>query len=285
MEGSDVRNACVKNRRPKEIVYRIDLEDIHCPVCVVSLEAVLAPFPRKDARKKGHMRVLKGTVDDPVWISPADRDLLEWISTKTEVILSTHLRSIDLMRANIPVHGPLIVAGGFTIQDRCGRSDQEWRRIQAGRVRGDEERLQDLSEDLHVEFGGPAYRTSILEQDGLPYALFLPKSMPRKDEIMAYCQQHDLMRGFTSCNTSFGTVLRRKSITIKSATDFLVSRRDDQMQRAIVTIVMRQGAKPNFSASVKRAFHRARLSFDQPHAEIVEELDSKISRIASSRCL
>lgn len=187
---------------------------------------------------------------------PDEARFLDDLSIMSDMVLATEYRSRDLALSGLPGSGPVITAGGFTIQKRSGRTDQEWRSRQAKIVKHDREIFNEAICEAAGEFGHEAFMVSILDQDSLPCGVYIPSSIKCRDDIASFFSQRKDMKDFVSQPFLDGLRFRRKSISLKAASNFLLSRKRNPGLRKTVRILRPDDWSKSYMPNARRILRR-----------------------------
>ena len=201
------------------------------PVSVLDLDAILVPAKRAKKIEARHLRGLRGRISDPVWLSPMSASILHWLMSSTEMISATERLSVELVGACVPLCKFVLVAGGFTIRARGECFDQEWRAVQERLVGHDRDLYGELIFDARQVLGDRAVRLSVIEENGLPYALSIPQDLFSSQEVVEFLTGHHLVGSFTQVRRLHAAILRRPEIGFAAALDYLRDARPELADR------------------------------------------------------
>lgn len=228
-----------------------------CPVSVVDLDVAL--IPATPAKKRGvpFRRVLKGRVVDPVWLCPERTEIVEWLSDTTDIVFLTERRSVEISGSRLPFHCAVISSGGFTIEYSCGKSDPEWRRMRKACVDGDQDRFNEVLSEAWRDLGDPALSLSVLEQDGLPYAISIPRRISHLPHLRNYLRKHQYLRDFVMKDGHNGTIMRRDCTSHEKALAFLLEKRGHKDSIPVLRFDMCADPLPHIPVHVPEVAYRA----------------------------
>lgn len=237
-------------------LYRVRFHHEDYPVCIVPLDAFLVTPYLNRKKRNDTRRIFRTSKNLPSCLLVDDAKLIDAISCRSEVVLTTDYRSLDIAIEKLPARGPIITAGGFTIQDRLGMSDQGWKGFLERQVRHDGEIFEEMFQALVKGFGPNAYLNSKVEQDGLPYALFISNDTECSAEMIEHTANHELMRDFTPKEIAYGTLFRRKSVSLSAAVNFLISSRSFTASRRVFKISSKSRASAKIRQSAERVLRQ-----------------------------
>lgn len=190
-------------------------------VVIVDLDDVLEVCREGRERRQKYRRVLKGRVEDRIWITHDMDEKLDSLAARAEVIYATERSSLDILGSTLASFNLVIAAGGFTIQDHRGISDPDWRSLHERKVRRDHAIFQNVMSEAFAEIGVAALRLSVIEQDGLPYALAAPHVLSEDAPLNQFLSHHPALAAFKRISVFMKSIYRRRHINREAAIAYL----------------------------------------------------------------
>lgn len=193
-------------------------------ITVLHLDPLLSRAPDRDCSEHTMSRIFPGRSTDHSWMNESIRKWILGMAKASRIHFATERLASQLTRHSVPFCSGFISAGGFTIQDPSGISDQEWRSYQESIVRSDGERMSSAISDATRMLGRGALMSITLEQDGLPYGIMIARNIPESSEISSHVLSLLGREAFQEVSFSDRILLRRRHISFGAAIAFLVDR-------------------------------------------------------------